>query len=143
MTSRPARRAPWRVAIQFAVAALATGVLAATPPASRAAIGTPDTSTAAVRGPCVAPVSIMRRDHMELLKHDRQATVRDGIRRPDRTLEGCVACHAVAGEDGRPVSIDDSRHFCNVCHLSAAVSIDCFTCHRSTPSAVGAIGAGP
>jgi hypothetical protein len=46
-----------------------------------------------------------------------------------------VSCHAVKGADGAPVSYADENHFCRSCHSYAAVSIDCFECHKSTPDA--------
>jgi hypothetical protein len=74
---------------------------------------------------CVAPSAQMRRDHMKLLLHQRDLTVRQGLREPRFSLKNCVDCHAsratgsVLGKDG----------FCSSCHEYAAVSIDCFECH--------------
>ena len=42
---------------------------------------------------CVRDTSFMRRNHMELLLHKRDATMRDGIRTPKESLEGCINCH--------------------------------------------------
>lgn len=123
------------------LAALMLVALGAAVPAG-AGIGAPDGPVPAVSGPCVAPRAAMRRMHMEMLKHDRTLTVHQGVRTPERTLEACVTCHAVAGADGKPVTIADDRHFCNSCHGSAAVTIDCFSCHRSTPPPSSPSGAG-
>ena len=90
-------------------------------------------AAAAARGPCLASKDVMRRTHMDLLKDERDRVVRLGLRQPGRTLEQCVSCHVTPGADGRPVTIADDSHFCAACHRQAAVSIDCFSCHRSTP----------
>ena len=74
---------------------------------------------------CVAPTAQMRRDHMSMLLHQRDRTVRQGLREPRFSLKGCVECHAsretgtVLGKDG----------FCASCHAYASVKIDCFECH--------------
>ncbi|MEJ2035783.1 MAG: hypothetical protein P8X69_06795, partial [Maritimibacter sp.] len=39
----------------------------------------------------------------------------------------------VNDDTGTPVTAEDPRHFCRVCHDYAAVEVDCFMCHRSTP----------
>jgi hypothetical protein len=77
----------------------------------------------------VAPVAEMRRDHMKMLLHQRDRTLRQGLREPRFSLKGCVDCHAsrktgsVLGKDG----------FCSSCHEYAAVRIDCFECHSPHP----------
>jgi hypothetical protein len=78
-------------------------------------------------GPCVEDPKLMRRIHMDLLQHDRDATVRRGVRDRKESLAGCVNCHASA--DGSVLG--DDRHFCQGCHAYAAVKIDCFGCHTS------------
>ena len=94
---------------------------------------------------CVAATEFMRRNHMTMMKHQRDETVHDGVRGKPFSLAGCVDCHAVKGADEQPVTYSDSRHFCRSCHDFAAVSIDCFECHSSrlgskkTQSAQGAI----
>jgi hypothetical protein len=76
---------------------------------------------------CVAPVEEMRRNHMKMLFHQRDRTMREGIRTTRFSLKGCVECHAstqtgsVLGEEG----------FCSSCHAYASVRIDCFECHSS------------
>ena len=82
---------------------------------------------------CIRETAIMRANHMELLLHKRDETMRKGIRTKDRSLQECIACHAVPGSDGLPVSADDSRHFCVACHKYVAIKIDCFECHASRP----------
>jgi hypothetical protein len=74
---------------------------------------------------CVAPVEEMRRNHMKMLFHQRDRTLREGVRTTRFSLKNCVDCHAsrktrsVLGEEG----------FCSSCHAYAAVSMDCFECH--------------
>lgn len=80
-------------------------------------------------GQCVEPEAVIRRDHMKFLLHQRDMTVHEGIRTKKYSLKNCVNCHAnsktnsVLGKDG----------FCVSCHQYAAVSIDCFSCHASSP----------
>lgn len=79
--------------------------------------------------------------HMEYLYHDRDLTLRDGVRdlaADDQAIRAslaeCFDCHAVTDAAGQPVGYEDPRHFCRVCHDYAAVKVDCFSCHRDTPS---------
>jgi len=83
---------------------------------------------------CVADTDFMRRNHMNLLLHQRDQTVHKGVRTTRFSLKGCVTCHAVNGEDGLPVTNKDPRFFCRTCHDYAAVKIDCFECHASRPA---------
>lgn len=75
---------------------------------------------------CVEPTDIMRRNHMDFILHQRDKTMRRGIRTSKHSLKECINCHAdpktnsVLGEDG----------FCAGCHQYTAVSIDCFSCHN-------------
>jgi hypothetical protein len=84
---------------------------------------------AASGGQCVEDPAFMRRNHMQLLVHERDATMREGKRTDTRGLQDCVECHAhpktqrVTGEEG----------FCQACHSYAAVKIDCFSCHADQP----------
>ncbi len=82
---------------------------------------------------CVAPTEFMRRNHMSMMKHQRDETVHEGVRGKPFSIAGCMECHVVKGADGHPVNYSDSRHFCRSCHDFAAVSIDCFECHSSRP----------
>ena len=81
---------------------------------------------------CVAPPAEMRRKHMEMLKHQRDDTVRGGIRGAKASLRGCVDCHA--GAETHSV-VKASTDFCVSCLGYAAVKIDCFECHSGTRSA--------
>jgi len=92
---------------------------------------------------CVEPVEFMRRNHMELILHQRDETVHRSIRTKRYSLRNCINCHAVdAG--GQPVSLDDPEHFCVSCHRYAAVKPDCFQCHSGEPEpgVPGVVGAG-
>lgn len=82
---------------------------------------------------CVADTDFMRRYHMTVLNHQRDDTVHEGIRTKQFSLKGCIACHAVDGPDGKPVTVESPKHFCRECHDYAAVTMDCFQCHASRP----------
>ena len=82
---------------------------------------------------CVADTQFMRRNHMTMLRHQRDETMREGIRGNQYSLRDCVACHAVMGPDAMPVTVASPEHFCRSCHDYAAVNIDCFQCHASRP----------
>ena len=84
---------------------------------------------------CVADTQFMRRNHMTLLMHQRDETVRQGIRGKQYSLQECINCHVVEGAQARPVTITSPQHFCRSCHDYAAVKIDCFECHASRPQA--------
>ena len=74
---------------------------------------------------CVAPTEEMRRDHIKMLLHQRDRTMRQGLREPRFSLKNCVDCHA-SRETG---SVLGKEGFCSSCHAYAAVSMDCFECH--------------
>ena len=84
---------------------------------------------------CVEDTDYMRRNHMDLLKHQRDDTMLEGIRGEPYSLTECIDCHAVYGPDAMAITAADSKHFCRSCHDYAAVSIDCFQCHASRPEA--------
>jgi hypothetical protein len=79
-------------------------------------------------GQCVKDTQWMRKNHMHLLKHQRDETVRKGIREDQDALKNCVNCHA-SKSDNSVIARADS--FCVACHRYEAVSIDCFECHAS------------
>ncbi len=112
-----------RRALRFACLALAATALSAA-----AADGVPKPQVVIENpGHCVAPAEEMRRNHMEMLKHQRDKTLRLGQRGAKVSLNGCIECHAskktgsVLGGDG---------NFCQGCHAYAAVKLDCFECHQ-------------
>jgi hypothetical protein len=84
---------------------------------------------------CVADPAIMRRSHMDLLKHQRDETVHGGIRGAKASLKECVDCHASPASGSVAAEAGD---FCVSCHRYAAVTIDCFECHTGKPRAVAA-----
>jgi predicted CXXCH cytochrome family protein len=79
-------------------------------------------------GQCVKDTQWMRKNHMHLLKHQREESVRKGKRDEQVSLKNCVECHA-SKTDNSVVAREDS--FCVACHRYEAVSIDCFECHAS------------
>lgn len=91
-------------------------------------------SEAAALSQCVRETGFMRRNHMELLKHQRDATVHQGIRATTDSLAGCIDCHVSYDEQQQPVSVYSSGQFCNACHEFAAVDLSCFGCHATVPS---------
>jgi hypothetical protein len=88
---------------------------------------------------CVRETPFMRRNHFELIKHQRDITVHQGIRKTDDSLAGCVDCHAGKDEQGKPVPVNAPGEFCAGCHTYTAVTIDCFSCHSAVPTAANAI----
>ena len=82
---------------------------------------------------CVEDTEFMRRNHMNVLLHQRDETVIDGIRTRRHSLKECIDCHAVTGPDQIPVTAESPDHFCRSCHDYVAVKIDCFDCHASRP----------
>lgn len=92
-------------------------------------------SKAAGMDSCVAPTAVMRRNHMDFLKHGRDKTVKNGVRGLDFSLAECINCHAASDETGKPVPVNAKGQFCQVCHAYVAASPDCFQCHRTTPQA--------
>ncbi len=87
---------------------------------------------AASGGQCVAEPAFMRRNHAALLKHQRDDTLRGGIRSAKYALKDCIACHA--SKTTNSVAAAPSN-FCQSCHTYTAVKIDCFGCHASQPAA--------
>jgi len=70
------------------------------------------------KGPkCVKDGSWMKRNHMTLLKHVREDSVRQGVLAGDSGLRGCIACHPKRGE------------FCDKCHSYVGANPECWRCH--------------
>jgi predicted CXXCH cytochrome family protein len=80
---------------------------------------------------CVADPATMRREHPAMLEHQRDETVRGGIRGNKASLKACIACHASAATGSVAKS---ETNFCVSCHSYAAVRIDCFGCHATRPA---------
>jgi hypothetical protein len=88
-------------------------------------------------GPCIAPPAEMRRKHMDMLKHQRDKTVRQGERGAKVSLNGCIECHA--GKESGAVT-GSRQEFCESCHAYAAVKLDCFECHQPKAAKLAAGG---
>ena len=106
--------------------------------AGTAAAAQPVIERATKGAQCVADPVFMRRNHMDLMKHQRDDTVHAGMRAGKFSLKGCVECHA--SRETRSVAAS-STDFCVSCHSYAAVRIDCFECHASKPGAPGSANA--
>lgn len=79
---------------------------------------------------CVEDTQFMRRNHMDLLKHQRNETMRKGIRTTRHSLKQCVECHASEKTGSVAASKED---FCAACHSYASVKLDCWDCHATKP----------
>lgn len=86
----------------------------------------PKTEIANPDSKCVASPEEMRRNHMVMLKHQRDRTMREGIRGEAASLNECVNCHA----SKKTGSVHQEGEFCQSCHAYAAVKLDCFQCHQ-------------
>ena len=80
---------------------------------------------------CVEPTAVMRSNHMEFILDQRDATMHEGIRTTQYSLNECINCHVSDAPDAPRA--DSEKHFCNSCHTYASVSIDCFQCHADRP----------
>ena len=144
--SDPLRVATRRVAriVRLLAAIPVAFALLASPPTAA------DTETARVPKPvlatpagdkCVADPAFMRRNHPDLLRHQRAQTVHEGIRTQRYSLANCVSCHA-SRQTGRVTGSADA--FCESCHRYAGVKLDCFECHSDArQGAVAATAATP
>lgn len=79
---------------------------------------------------CVEDTQFMRRNHMDLLKHQRDETMRKGIRTTQHSLKKCIECHASEKSGGVASNKED---FCVACHSYASVKLDCWDCHATKP----------
>lgn len=86
---------------------------------------------------CVAPKEVMRRNHMDFLKHHRDETVHEGIRTTKYSLKACLECHAAPEATDQTVASGNGKKeggfFCMNCHQYAGVKVDCFECHATRP----------
>ncbi|MDD4929521.1 MAG: hypothetical protein PHP85_09620 [Gallionella sp.] len=80
-------------------------------------------------GECVKDPQWMRKNHMHLLRHQRDEAVHQGLRDDKISLKNCIECHASLKDDSA-IARDDS--FCVACHRYEAVATDCFECHTGT-----------
>lgn len=96
---------------------------------------------------CVELTSIMRTNHMEFIKHQRDETMHKGIRTKKHSFKECINCHVPAEKDGKPVNyLDDEHnlnpeHFCATCHAYVGVKLDCFECHSDNPAGAAPVDA--
>jgi len=88
-------------------------------------------------GSCIAPVAQMRREHPDMLRHQRDLTVRAGVRGARASLRGCIDCHA---NHGNASVLGSDENFCQGCHRFVGVRLDCFECH--TPAGAMRLAAG-
>jgi len=79
-------------------------------------------------GQCVEEPQLMRKIHMNLLKHQRDETMRKGIRGQKYSLAECIECHASTKTNS---VLGSKEAFCQGCHEYAAVKLDCFECHSN------------
>lgn len=107
-----------------------TAVLAADAPAPAAGVPKPVIEPAR-SGQCVEDPAVMRRSHMDYLKHQRDDTMRGGIRGAKYSLKACIACHASQTTNSVTAA---PTNFCVSCHSYAAVKVDCFECHATQPA---------
>ena len=115
----------WRNTAFLAFALVAAGASLAAPEAARSPSRVPLPVIEPGAGErCVEDTAFMRRNHMELLRHQRDRTVHEGIRTTKHSLANCVACHA-GKKTGRVTGADG---FCANCHSYAGVTLDCFEC---------------
>jgi hypothetical protein len=120
----------WRQAALLLAAGAAAAAALAAADAAGAAGRVPLPALEAGAGErCVEDTAYMRRNHMDLLKHQRDRTVREGIRTTRHSLANCVTCHA-GRKTGRVTGPDG---FCQSCHGYAGVALDCFECHADRP----------
>ncbi len=83
-------------------------------------------------------ISSIRKMHPELLKHKRNETLRHGVRTEEDSLKECVNCHANINENtGHYIDVNKKGQFCSSCHKKVSISVDCFSCHRPTPTKGG------
>jgi hypothetical protein len=112
-------------AARLLLLALATG-LAITAQAAGGGVPKPAIKIE-TEGQCIAPTDEMRRNHMDMLKHQRDKTLREGVRGAKVSLNGCIECHA-SKQTGSVIGGHDN--FCQSCHAYAAVKLDCWDCHQ-------------
>jgi hypothetical protein len=127
------KRITWKWAAGLiALLALSLGAFAASVDDDDKATGrTPKPTIVIEKGDkCVEDTAFMRRNHMKLLKHQRDETVHQGIRTEKYSLQNCIDCHASSKNNS---VLGSNENFCQTCHTYAAVKLDCWDCHASKP----------
>jgi hypothetical protein len=99
-------------------------------PALAGGVPKPDIPKAVKGEQCVEDTAVMRRNHMDYLRHHRDDALREGIRTETYSLKACLDCHV---EPAGSAQAAQGEHFCKSCHAYAAVHVDCFECHNSRP----------
>lgn len=122
----------WHLLAAFALAGCALGVAAAEGAHGGERTPQPTIVIDKSSGQCVAPPAEMRRRHPEMLKHQRDRTLRQGVRGEPVSLNACIECHA-SRTTGSVIGSD--QNFCQSCHSYVAVKLDCFECHQAAPRA--------
>ncbi|NYT27266.1 sulfur reduction protein DsrJ [Candidatus Thiodubiliella endoseptemdiera] len=77
-------------------------------------------------------LSEIRKMHPAFLMHKRDKTLRQGVRSKRNSLKQCVDCHSATKND-EYVPVNAPDQFCSTCHQKVGTSLDCFSCHRTTP----------
>ncbi len=127
------KKTQWQIRVFLALALFSLAASAGAP--------MPDIPKAIKGKQCVEETSFMRKNHMELLLHQRDNTMHRGIRTKKHSLKNCFTCHVVKDANGQVLLVKSPKHFCRECHDYAAVQIDCFECHSSVPGGHGTTGA--
>ena len=81
-----------------------------------------------------ASLIMQRKMHPELLSHKRDKTLRQGVSGGYTQLQKCVDCHTSVDKNGEHIPVNAPDQFCSTCHEKVGVSLDCFSCHRTTPA---------
>ena len=124
------RGVPRLGSLVFLLCLLSGGVHAGEAPSKPSRVPQP-VIEAARGGQCVEDPAFMRRNHMELLKHQRDDTLRGGVRITAKySLKACIECHASPASNSVTAT---QTNFCVSCHSYTAVKIDCFECHATQP----------
>lgn len=120
---------PFRLigALAFGLALLAAG---APPAVAGDGVPLPQLAAPAKGESCVEPTDVMRRNHPDFLKTQRDETMYLGIRDGKYSLNGCIECHAAADPEAADPNEKSIEGFCEECHTYAAVRVDCWSCHN-------------
>ena len=115
-----------RLAALFGAAALAMAAVTT----AAAGVNKPEPVIAQAKAEhCIKDDAYMIRHHPDMLKHQRDDTMRRGIRAGDASLKRCMECHA-----GEPVAGGHTKTDCDTCHAYASVKLDCWDCHAKKPA---------
>lgn len=77
---------------------------------------------------------MQRKMHPNLLLHKRDKTLRQGVRGGFVEFKKCIGCHTSVDESGEYIPVNAPDQFCSTCHQKVGISLDCFSCHRTTPA---------